>query len=42
MNKEVKITSYDIAYFTIIASINLDVFQFINKTNELDKMINHK
>ncbi len=40
--KEVKITGYDIAYyvsiFTIIASIILAVFQFINKTNEWDKV----
>lgn len=39
--KEVKITGYDIAYyvsiFTIIASIILAMFQFINKTNEWDK-----
>lgn len=40
--KEVKITGYDIAYyvsiFTIIASIILAMFQFINKTNEWDKV----
>ncbi len=40
--KEVKITGYDISYyvsiFTIIASIILAVFQFINKTNEWDKV----
>ena len=40
--KEVKITGYDNAYyvsiFTIIASIILAVFQFINKTNEWDKV----
>lgn len=41
-NKEIKITGYDIAYYasiiTIIASIILAVFQFINKTNEWDKV----
>lgn len=40
--KEIKITGYDIAYYasiiTIIASIILAVFQFINKTNEWDKV----
>ena len=40
--KEVKITGYDIAYyvsiFTIIASIILAVFQFINKTDDWDKV----
>ena len=40
--KEIKITGYDIAYYssiiTIIASIVLAAFQFINKTNEWDKV----
>ena len=42
MKKEIKITGYDIAYYvsilTIVASIILGVFQFINKTNEWDKV----
>lgn len=42
VKKEIKITGYDIAYYssiiTIIASIVLAVFQFINKTNEWDKV----
>ena len=41
--KEIKITGYDIAYYSsiisIIASIVLAVFQFINKTNEWDKVL---
>lgn len=40
--KEIKITGFDIAYYvsiiTIVASIILAVFQFINKTNEWDKV----
>ncbi len=46
MEKEKKkkvITGYDIAYYTsictIIGSIILGIFQFINKTNEWDKVI---
>jgi len=42
VKKEIKITGYDIAYYvsilTIVASIILGVFQFINKTNEWDKV----
>ena len=42
MKKEIKITGYDIAYYVsiliIVASIILGVFQFINKTNEWDKV----
>ena len=41
--KENKITGYDIAYYssiiTIISSIVLGIFQFINKTNEWDKVV---
>lgn len=42
IKKEIVITGYDIAYYvsilTILGSIVLAIFQFINKTNEWDKV----
>ena len=41
--KEIKITGFDVAYyvsiFTIIGAVILTIFQFVNKTNEWDKVL---
>ena len=41
--KEIKITGFDVAYyvsiFTIIGAVILTIFQFVNKTNEWDKLL---
>lgn len=41
--KEIKITVFDVAYyvsiFTIIGAVILTIFQFVNKTNEWDKVL---
>ena len=41
--KEIKITGYDVAYYasilTIIGAVILTIFQFVNKTNEWDKVL---
>lgn len=41
--KEIKITGFDVAYyvsiFIIIGAVILTIFQFVNKTNEWDKVL---
>lgn len=41
--KKIKITGFDVAYyvsiFTIIGAVILTIFQFVNKTNEWDKVL---
>lgn len=43
MKEDKKITGYDVAYYvsilTIIGAVILTIFQFINKTNEWDKVL---